>query len=630
MLNRNIVLALSTALLFGSCGRLPEVQAAEQGTEDSPFSLRTLAVGDPAEETDAAKLSNGRLYITEQVPVSTSSDPVTGGVYVAPGGDDDGGTGNPGRPYRTLRKAVAAAPAGATIVMRGGEYRDVADVTIRKRLTVRSYPGERVLIKGSRVLPDSAWRRESGSGLWYTNWTLNLPRVSQASVGGSECPKCIDSRVPTADYTEAVFVNGLGLWQVLSKNEVGGATAHSPAKFYVDRGNNRLYIGLDPRDKRVEATEDVSGLTVDNTPATDGTVVRGLNFLHYAGKALSVEGDEVRVEDNTFAWSSTVPLGVNASARASRSVIRNNRFFYNGRKGLTGSARGMRVLGNTIAYNNVEGFSKSWDAAGMKLTQANDVLVADNEAFGNNATALWLDINMENIRMVRNYAHDNSGFGLFYEISKGGIIASNVAARNGVGIAVSGSSDVQVYNNTLVENGRNLYVKDTSRRNPDAGEVARGLDWDTRNVVIKNNLHSDFKALAVDTESYRCPDTEPMIHAINNNLYQRTSTAGKANQYAWVEKAVRTSEGCRVPEFKWWADFNRVVGREPDAINLNDVPQSALFRNAGADDFRVLGGSRASRTGQALPQDVANAINEGSSLDVPSGQAVNMGALHLR
>ncbi len=75
-------------------------------------------------------------------------------LYVATDGSDPLGDGRPGHPYRTIHRAVQAAVAGDTIVVRGGiyperneEYDFRALVIDRPDLTIMASPGERVLIR---------------------------------------------------------------------------------------------------------------------------------------------------------------------------------------------------------------------------------------------------------------------------------------------------------------------------------------------------------------------------------------------------------------------------------------------------------------------------------------------------
>jgi parallel beta-helix repeat protein len=172
--------------------------------------------------------------------------------------------------------------------------------------------------------------------------------------------------------------------------------------------------------------------------------------------------------------------------------VRGNTFSYNGLKGLAG-VRAHRILveNNTISYNNIEHFSTIWDAAGVKMILTDGLIWRRNLVENNFANGMWVDVSSTNATIVNNTTRNNQVMGIFFEISHKAIIASNVAHNNAVGIMMSGSSNVRVYNNTLVKNNNNLHVKETNRKNTNRQEIAAGITWNTRNNVFKNNLLSN-------------------------------------------------------------------------------------------------------------------------------------------
>ena len=62
--------------------------------------------------------------------------------FVSPNGKDTNSGNTPNSPW-TVTKATESAPSGATIVFRGGTYRNV-NTNIRKKLTLQPYPHEKV------------------------------------------------------------------------------------------------------------------------------------------------------------------------------------------------------------------------------------------------------------------------------------------------------------------------------------------------------------------------------------------------------------------------------------------------------------------------------------------------------
>src|SRR3989442_10143419 len=184
----------------------------------------------------------------KEVPVAikpTSYPVPAGAFFVSPTGNDS----NPGTlaaPWRTLQKANDTAPAGSTIVIRGGVYRGVS-VVVGNTLTFQAYPGEEVWLKGSEVL--TSWMKDDT--VWRSDgW---VPRSSMAPGGNSGF---IDPAYWAADYPDQVFLDGVPLGQVLQKSQVG------PGKFYVDHTVQKLWIGDDPTGKLVEASSVATAMFV--------------------------------------------------------------------------------------------------------------------------------------------------------------------------------------------------------------------------------------------------------------------------------------------------------------------------------------------------------------------------------
>jgi hypothetical protein len=149
---------------------------------------------------------------------------------VSPDGKDTNSGKSLTSPW-SVAKALNSAPAGATIVFRGGQYHK-ATGKITKKLTLQAYPHEKPWLKGSIevqgwVADGSMWRKDG--------WNYSLPTIDSIHV---------DPNYPMARYTDMVYVNGVSLKQVGSKANVG------PGKFYVDKANNKLYIGKIRRAKQ--------------------------------------------------------------------------------------------------------------------------------------------------------------------------------------------------------------------------------------------------------------------------------------------------------------------------------------------------------------------------------------------
>lgn len=79
-------------------------------------------------------------------------------AYVSTAGDD-ANDGSISRPYRTIRKALEETSADATIVIRGGDYRESVNISQkpgRRSLVIKSYAGERVRLLGGQCISEAA------------------------------------------------------------------------------------------------------------------------------------------------------------------------------------------------------------------------------------------------------------------------------------------------------------------------------------------------------------------------------------------------------------------------------------------------------------------------------------------
>lgn len=582
--------------------------------------LATSLVAGAARSTRAAAQDEwktiGRLADLDPTALHDTEYAVpSNAFFVAPNGND----ANPGAvdaPWATLAAAVQAAPAGATVVLREGSYR-TDKVLVTKPLTLQPFPHEHVWIKGSLVVGDwvqdgSVWRKDG--------WTYAFPPLSSLPGGGAGCPatnpKCaLDPAYPAADYRDMVFVNGQALRQVLRREDVRPATATSPATFYVDAATQQIFIGADPTGKLVEATAFLNGLEFLETAG--GSVVRGLGFAHFGETAVRLRSPNTTFEHNTVVWNAVQGQVVNASA--ANSVIRANTFSYNGRKGMTAfGPPNLLVEGNLVSFNNVERFALSWDAAGMKLVPVDRAVVRGNLVQDNISNAIWYDNSATNGTIVYNLVRRNQGIGIFFEVSRGAIIAGNVSINNGMGIRVSGSSDVKVYNNTLARNAINLQVYDNARINRNPAEVAAGIDYETRNVAIKNNIFAAAQPTGnvtlpsallnvtqdpCGTTGPPCNDTEQMLSALDSNLYYRTDPSQPSTLILWRPNAL-----INPISYTNLADFRAATGFEQNGIEISGQLSRGLFPNEERGDFRLLGNTPGRKDGEPLPADVAAAL----------------------
>jgi mannuronan 5-epimerase len=537
----------------------------------------------------------------------TSYPPPSGALFVAPWGND-AGAGTSAGPFRTITRAVQAAPAGATVVIRGGHYREAVP-TFSKPLTLQPYPHEQVWMKGSLVV--TGWVADGG--IWRRDgWTTRFCHGCYPS-------GAIDPAYPTAGLPDMVFRDGRPLVQVTSRSAVG------PGRFFVDYATAQLYIGSDPAGHTIEASVHSHALRIATTGR--GTIVRGLGFAHYAPYANHDQGgmvfantDRLTFENNTFAWSAAKGMVVYGA----NGVVRGNTFVNNGLAGL-GMFRGdgAVVEGNRFVGNNQERFVPSGgvaDAAGAKITRSRRVVIRDNVFERNLGNGLWLDVSMYDVRIVRNLVRDNARTGISYEISSRGIIASNVIARNLTGISISNSNDVRVFNNTLSRNATNLRVQDDDRVNTDAAELALGITWVTDDVTFVNNLLSGNDG---------SPSSFLWVRDYNSSPLKSADAMLITSDHNGLYRPSRSVPGALV---EWWRGTSRSLypalgtyqagtGRDENSFIVEGTALNPFFEDEAADDYALMAASQARGRGAPLPADVAEAIG------VPPLSAPDLGAL---
>ncbi len=298
-----------------------------------------------------------------------------------------------------------------------------------------------------------------------------------------------DPKRPMARYTDMVYMNGVSLKQVANKASV------EPGTFYVDKANNKLYIGNNPAGKMVEATALKQGFALwqNQYSKPAGTTIRGLGFAHYSDRALQVGAPNITLENNTFSWNGFTGVhlagSTGSNVGSNNAVVRGNTFSYNGCLGLGGHADGLLLENNTISWNNVEHFRKTWNAAGAKFIRTNEVVVRNNIVENNFATGIWFDISSLNTRITNNISRNNEGIGIQLELAHKATVAGNVVHNNSAGIMLADTSGAYVYNNRLINNRHNeqIILKDSPRLNKNRAEIALGITWITRNNVVTNN-----------------------------------------------------------------------------------------------------------------------------------------------
>jgi nitrous oxidase accessory protein NosD len=518
---------------------------------------------------------------------STSYSVPSGAVYAVAGGGT-GGSGTSSSPYQSAQTAVSKAPSGATVVLRGGTYRESLTVPSGKRLTIQSYPGEAVWFDGSR--PVTGWTA-SGSTWVASGWTSSWDGKVSLTPGADERSRYVDSAYPMAGAPEGVWVNGSELTQV------GSASAVTAGKFYVDRTYKRLVIGTDPAGKTVEATTSLTkAIRVQGT----GTTIRGIGVRRYATPlsghgAISYEVNDVTFENVVVKDNATIGF----FGWGDRATFRNVTVTGNGILGLhADSAPGLTIVSSLFDNNNDQRFKAQPISSGAKITGADGARITDSTFSSNYTTGLWFDGSMRNVTVARNRITDNGAAGLTYEISGHAVIADNYVARNREGLVLFNANDIDVWNNTFDRNTRSLQFLQDSRRQPNSS-LASTVPWVSGDIEVHNN------AIAYGTNT--CPllsqDLSGKMYGSqfdigsNGNVFHRTSSTSPSRFGCWANGTAGTKSFTTLSAW--------VSGTSNDAA-------SKLFEGTGiltsTGALTSTASSSSTSVPRSLPSNVATAI----------------------
>lgn len=533
---------------------------------------------------------------------------VTGKIYfVAPDGKSDASGETLAQPT-SLEAAFERVKTGDAIVLRGGTYR-TGNLLLNQGITVQPYADEQPVLKGTFIATE--WKN-LGNGLWKTSWSHLFPAQPDTWWNRDRFGK----ETPLYRFNnDMVFIDGKFLQTVGWEGEVDTNT------YYIDYDTKQIYIGTDPTKHLAEITafdvaiHRITGNCHDKISDKKGPVIRGITFTQYAYRAIDIEGiypeglsDEAQhgkdvvgttLENCTISFCSRVA----AYIKGDHLTIRHC-------KVSDTSTEGLYIIGssdvllekNIFSRNNIERITGYYPAAVKIFDQCYRVTCQDNLVTDlPYSNGIWYDVGNVDGRFINNWVEGvgsvqrnvpetspwPSDNGFFFEISKGAICAGNVFINCDHGIFVLNSSNVQLYQNTLVNstvciarNGRSPATDRTF-----GWHSGTGPDVDRRegHVFANNLLYGDKnyerQLLFVwqpDSMCKRLP--KPQLKQLDYNMYVRGSDKKAQPLILWSsalndnckQLALDSPEGLHklYPEFsansKYFAGENVSVFKSPE------------------------------------------------------------------
>jgi hypothetical protein len=545
--------------------------AAQPPAPDATIDTATPAAGQGASTTGRATGSAG------SVPVGTARYAVPPGAwFVSPSGGD-GAAGTQSAPWRTLGKAVAGAPAGGTIVLRAGTYHESVTIPTGKKLTVQAYPGEAVWLDGSRDV--TGWASD-GSAWRADGWTAQFDHSPTYTKGAPDNTTAnwsfVNASYPMAAYPDQVWIDGNAQRQVGSRNAV------VPGTFFVDTANHRLYLGTNPSGHAVRASDLSAGLDIWG----GGSVVRGIGVQRYATSVpekgtVLVMAPDVTLENVVVRDNATQGMFVGGMNLGSRGALRHVTLERNGMLGVEASySDGLVVDGIRVVGNNTEHFNLAPVSGGMKISRARGLTFTGSVFSDNLGTGLWFDESVYDATIVGSDLLRNAGHGLSYEISSKALIADDIVAGNGqLGMKINNASNVDIWNNTIVDNGdRPMWLVQDPRVAGNAGTPGHDprqkqpdptVTWllgplTVRNNVIGGKTGGNCLLCVQDSALHRTPSQIGLT--VDGNAYERTGAGSPQWSATWPA-------GQGNPQvFSTLDAFRGATGQERNGVEFTGAP----------------------------------------------------------
>jgi parallel beta-helix repeat protein len=521
------------------------------------------------------------------------------------------------------------------------------------------------LVPGSRVAPITSGRGNkhtpydstSGIAMTYLNSSTgrneSTPRICahpDAYYINPNRPVDVDSD------PQMMFANDIELPQRKTLAEL----STKPDSFYYDWNNQYIYVNKDPANNTLEITRRHALTNLSNGYSFQWKGIGVKRFasspLHgvvYAGLGGSgVAGGEIIVERSVFSENSGATLDISGPKNNSAikfSVFARNKYAGFGSNGFAAKAdptiKNKLLIDSTIFNENNYGLhdtecGASCGVAGVKLNNMVGFTVKNSifeNTKGRNAPGLWCDIDCSNGVMVNNIMRNNTGPGIFYEISSQGIIAGNLIYFNDFANIKVLAATTKIYNNTIINkpgpNVEAVWISDDNRPAPEDPAIWPNEKWpfsvpamqdaharlgvgyavrvgpNTRKVEFANNLIVSQPERGARLMNFmnssipKSPNTNSPDYftVMSHNIYYRVP---EQPLYGWLTNG----------DIRSITEFQNISKQGWEQNTIDIVGTGNPFQNRAGQDFRTKTDSQAfTQKGRLLPTDVAAALGLSST-----------------
>ncbi len=391
------------------------------------------------------------MFLAMATPAAAA--PLPGAVTIAPG--------------TQIQAVVDQNPPGTTYLLAAGLHR-MQQVMPKDADRFIGAPGARM--NGAQVVS----RFREVDGVFVAEGVRPHPGMVRYGVCAKEHPLC--------DRPLALFLGERLLHPAARPQEL------APGRWYLDEARATLWLADNPAGQAVELT---------HTPYAFGGTARGVEIRNlvverYASSNQrgaindSGRGTDWTIAGNQVRWNYGYGITLGAHGRA----IGNN-VHHNGQLGIGGgTASGMLVEGNVIAFNAWNGTDCEWECGGAKWGAVASLVVRANHVHDNAGIGLWSDEGCRDVLIEGNTVENNDRAGISHEIGGTAVIRHNTLRANGSARFVWGwHGQIQVQNSshTLVHDNRLELHPQRGGNGIMLLQQDRGPGSAVRNVLVLNN-----------------------------------------------------------------------------------------------------------------------------------------------